>query len=72
MGSFPFFLVQRNNKQLHEVNLSIAKGELVCVVGSVGSGKSTLLNSILGETDLKAGTVYVEARCRQQTTMVLP
>ena len=30
-------------------NLSIRKGELVCVVGVVGSGKTSFLNALLGE-----------------------
>jgi ATP-binding cassette, subfamily C (CFTR/MRP), member 1 len=41
-----------NNKHdvvLKHVNLTIKKGELMAVVGSVGSGKSSLLCSILGQ-----------------------
>jgi len=34
---------------LHEVNLQINHGALVCVIGDTGSGKSSLLNAILGE-----------------------
>jgi ATP-binding cassette subfamily C (CFTR/MRP) protein 1 len=34
---------------LHDINLSVKKGELVAVVGRVGSGKSSLLSAILGE-----------------------
>ena len=45
--------------QLENLSSSIKKGALICVVGSVGSGKSTLINSLLGETDLKAGTFHM-------------
>ena len=32
---------------LRDINLSIKKGEFVCIIGEVGSGKSSLLNAIL-------------------------
>ena len=31
---------------LREIDLSVAKGEVVCVIGPSGSGKSTLLRCI--------------------------
>jgi len=34
---------------LHDLDISIAKGELVAVLGEVGSGKSVLLQALLGE-----------------------
>ncbi|KAI9335963.1 P-loop containing nucleoside triphosphate hydrolase protein [Obelidium mucronatum] len=36
---------------LHDINLTIKRGESVAIVGAVGSGKSSLLNAILGEMD---------------------
>lgn len=33
---------------LKDVSLSVAKGEIACIVGRSGSGKSTLLNLISG------------------------
>jgi putative ABC transport system ATP-binding protein len=45
---------------LHEVTLSIARGELVGIVGPSGSGKSTMLN-LIGTLDRpSAGTVHVD------------
>lgn len=33
---------------LHDINFSVQKGEIVCILGANGSGKSTLLKAILG------------------------
>ncbi|MCR1898561.1 amino acid ABC transporter ATP-binding protein [Irregularibacter muris] len=35
-----------NNQVLKDINFSVNKGEVVCVIGSSGSGKSTLLRCI--------------------------
>ena len=34
---------------LRSINLSVAKGEFVCIIGEVGSGKSSLISSLLGD-----------------------
>jgi len=34
---------------LKNLNLTIKKGEFVCIIGDVGSGKSSLLSSIIGD-----------------------
>ncbi|KAF4146455.1 ABC transporter transmembrane region [Phytophthora infestans] len=47
---------------LSQVNLTIKKGELVIVHGSVGSGKSSLSSALLGEMDKLAGSVFVRGR----------
>ncbi|EJD45804.1 ABC transporter [Auricularia subglabra TFB-10046 SS5] len=55
--------------QLRDVNLSIPRGKLVAVVGSVGSGKSSLLQGMIGEMRLTGGTVTfggTVAYCSQQ------
>lgn len=44
-------------KALNEVNVEIAKGEFVAVMGSSGSGKSTLLFALSGMDDITAGSV---------------
>ena len=43
----------------HSIDLNIASGSLVAVVGQVGCGKSTLLSSLLGETEKLRGSVHV-------------
>ncbi|MGI9335952.1 MAG: ATP-binding cassette domain-containing protein [Gammaproteobacteria bacterium] len=42
---------------LSNVNLSVASGELVAVVGANGAGKSTLLKSIIGLATIQAGAI---------------
>jgi len=44
-------------RALDGVSLSVAAGELVCVVGPNGAGKSTLVNTIAGLLRLKSGTL---------------
>ena len=34
---------------LKEMNLTVQKGEFLCIIGDVGSGKSSLLSSIIGD-----------------------
>ena len=50
------------NRVLHDVNLEIARGQIVGLVGPSGSGKSTLLNIILGTLRPQHGTVLVDGK----------
>ncbi|KAI8803791.1 ABC transporter type 1, transmembrane domain-containing protein [Cladochytrium replicatum] len=43
--------------RLQDINLSIPRGSLVAVVGSVGSGKTSLLNALTSEMKRVKGTV---------------
>lgn len=45
--------------QLGELNLSFPVGALSVVIGPVGSGKTTLIQSLLGETQLLQGKIYM-------------
>jgi len=47
---------------LHDVDLQIARGEYVAVIGHSGCGKSTLLNVIAGLLPATAGGVLLEGR----------
>jgi sulfonate transport system ATP-binding protein len=47
---------------LDRINLSVATGEFLCVVGASGCGKSTLLNLIAGLEVPSAGVVDVRGR----------
>jgi putative ABC transport system ATP-binding protein len=45
---------------LRDVDLDVARGELVTVMGPSGHGKTTLLNCLSGLDDIDAGTVRVD------------
>ncbi len=45
---------------LSDVNLTIAKGEYVSIIGHSGCGKSTLLNLIAGLTPVTSGAILLE------------
>lgn len=47
---------------LENINLSIQKGEFVCVVGSSGCGKSTLLSVIEGLNKATSGKIYIDGK----------
>src|SRR5664279_6161764 len=45
---------------LRDVSLTVAAGELVCVVGPNGAGKSTLINAIAGLNRVVAGSLRID------------
>jgi putative ABC transport system ATP-binding protein len=47
---------------LVSLDLTVAAGELMAVMGSSGSGKTTLLNCLSGLDDIDAGTVLIDGR----------
>jgi len=50
----------REFKSLGNVNLTIEKGEFVCLLGPSGCGKSTLLNIIAGFDKPSAGEIFID------------
>lgn len=44
---------------LKDIDLSVARGSLVLIVGRVGSGKTTLLNALLGELHKSSGSINI-------------
>jgi ABC-type Fe3+/spermidine/putrescine transport system ATPase subunit len=52
---------------LRAVNLSVAAGEIVCLLGPSGSGKTTLLRAITGLEPIDTGAIYLDGRDLAQT-----
>lgn len=45
---------------LHGLDLTVAAGEIITVIGANGAGKSTLLKAISGLVRLSAGTIWLD------------
>lgn len=45
---------------LRDVDLSVGKGEMVCLIGRNGVGKTTLLKTIMGLLQTRTGEVYFD------------
>ena len=56
---------------LKGITASVAKSEVVCIVGPSGSGKSTILRCVNGLESYEAGDVWVEGtRVERQTSSI--
>jgi len=47
---------------LTDISLSVAKGEVMALIGPNGSGKTTLIRAVSGVLDLRAGQVTVDGK----------
>jgi len=46
---------------LHDINVDIAEGEFVCILGASGCGKSTLFNAVSGLLQVDSGSIRLES-----------
>lgn len=51
-----------SNEVLKSIDLTIAKGEVVCIIGPSGSGKSTLLRCLNGLEEINEGQIFINDR----------
>ncbi|MBA3410073.1 MAG: ABC transporter ATP-binding protein [Geodermatophilaceae bacterium] len=57
---------------LAEVDLNVAPGEVLALLGPSGSGKSTLLHTVAGFHPPRAGEVWLNGRCVSCATSSVP
>lgn len=63
----------KNSKEptIHHFSLSIAKGEIISILGSSGSGKSTVLRLIAGLEKPKAGSIEINGEIMSDDTHMI-
>jgi ABC-type cobalamin/Fe3+-siderophores transport system ATPase subunit len=49
----------RGREVLHDITLTVGRGEIVSLLGPNGSGKTTLLKVLLGLLRIRSGTVLL-------------
>ena len=59
-------------KVIHEVDLTIAPGELMCLLGPSGSGKTTILRLAAGLEELREGRILINGQPVADDTVHLP
>lgn len=54
---------------LRDVDLSVAPGRMVCLIGRNGVGKTTLLKTIMGVLQQRSGDIYLEGKSLARTSI---
>lgn len=62
------FGYQKNRPIFHDLNVQIASGEKVGLVGFSGSGKTTFVNLLLRFYDLNSGTIFIDGQSIAEVT----
>ena len=50
------------NEVLHDINLTVNRGEVVSLIGPSGSGKSTILRCIIDLETITSGDILIEGK----------
>ena len=50
----------KSKTALHELNLSVHRSEIVCLLGANGAGKTTTINLFLGFLEPTSGAAYID------------
>jgi len=48
--------------KLHDINLSLRKGEILAIAGLVGAGRTELAKAIMGDTPIDSGAIYLNGK----------
>lgn len=51
-----------DNNNLHDISFTVAKGEIVGVVGLVGAGKTELAKTLFGYTQFNKGSIHLDGK----------
>ncbi len=62
------FSYEEGKTLIEDLNLTVASGQRVAIVGRTGSGKTTLINLLMRFYDVRGGQVYVEGRDVREIT----
>jgi len=54
--------VTEKKEVIHDVSLTVRKGEIVSIIGPNGSGKSTVLKTVIGQLKCRSGRVIFNGR----------
>ncbi|KRX15403.1 Multidrug resistance-associated protein 1, partial [Trichinella nelsoni] len=70
-GSFVWDQREKLMPNLVAINLTVARGQCVAIIGQVGSGKSSLCSAILGEMEKVSGILTVNESKKKLTNFCL-
>jgi len=63
------FGYEREMEVLHNINLSIDRGDVIAVLGPNGAGKTTFVKHAIGLLEPASGDVYIEGRNTKKATV---
>lgn len=64
-----FFRYNKRDRAVNGINLSIERGDFICILGHNGSGKSTLAKLIVGLLKADTGSIYIDGVELTETTV---